>query len=125
MTKHQGHIDRKALFLALLAGICGNASWAALTSQHVAFSGFPIIAFLLAIYALYQNYLSKSSPQGTTAMAFGCFIVGILGYSALLKVELPDTGSNYFTLMVMLVVAFWVAHKSGITKPKAALEKNA
>lgn len=124
MTERQAKSKRKTLFLALLAGICGNASWVALTSHYVAFSAFPIIAFVLAVYCLLQERRLSQGGESTTGMAIGCFVVGILGYSALLKAQLPDMGSNYFTVILMLVIAFWVAHKSGITKPKmATIEK--
>lgn len=63
MNKEQIKAERKTLVLSLLAGLCGNATLAVLTSSAVAFSIFPVIAFALAVYCLYQEYLSKPMAE--------------------------------------------------------------
>lgn len=120
MNKEQVKAERKTLVLSLLAGLCGNATLAVLTSGAVSFSVFPVIAFGLAVYCLYQEYLSKPMAEGTPAIAFACFLVGAFGYSAFLRAQMPDMGSNYLPLIIVLALLIWVAYKLGITKPKSA-----
>ena len=45
----QNLIPKKPLLLALLVGICGDASLSALTEPAVPFSFFPMIALVLAL----------------------------------------------------------------------------
>ena len=125
MSKTPVRAERKTLILSLVAGFCGNAALAAMTSSYVVFSCFPIIAFLLAVYALYQEYLTKPMIDGAPAIATACFFVGVFGSSAFLRAEMPVIGSNYFPLMIMLVLLFWVVHKLGITKPKTVSDHQA
>ena len=122
MNKEQTKAERKTLVLALLAGLCGNATLAVFTSSAVAFSIFPVIAFALALYCLYQEYLSKPMAEGTPAIAFACFLVGAFGYSGFVRAQVPDMGSNYFQLIVSLSLIIWVAYKLGIMSPKSQSE---
>ncbi|MEH6534537.1 MAG: YijD family membrane protein [Photobacterium frigidiphilum] len=119
MEKEQVKAERKTLVLSLLAGLCGNATLAVLTSSYVTFSIFPVIAFGMALYCLYQEYLSKPMTEGTPAIAFSCFLVGAFGYSAFLRAQLPEMGSNFLPLMISLGLLFWVAYKMGIMKTPA------
>ena len=122
MNKEQTKAERKTLVLSLLAGLCGNATLAVFTSSAVAFSIFPVIAFALALYCLYQEYLSKPMAEGTPAIAFACFLVGAFGYSGFVRAQVPDMGSNYFQLIVSLSLIIWVAYKVGIMSPKSQSE---
>ncbi|MBC7003228.1 YijD family membrane protein [Photobacterium sp. BZF1] len=122
MNKEQTKAERKTLVLSLLAGLCGNATLAVFTSSAVAFSIFPVIAFALALYCLYQEYLSKPMAEGTPAIAFACFLVGAFGYSGFVRAQVPDMGSNYFQLIVSLSLIIWVAYKLGIMSPKSQSE---
>ncbi|KLV06130.1 MULTISPECIES: YijD family membrane protein [Photobacterium] len=125
MNKDQIKAERKTLVLSLLAGLCGNATLAVLTSSAVSFSVFPVIAFALAVYCLYQEYLSKPMAEGTPAIAFACFLVGAFGYSAFLRAQTPEMGSNFLPLMIALGLLFWVAYKLGIMKTKAEVQAEA
>ena len=122
MNKEQTKAERKTLVLSLLAGLCGSATLSVLTSSAVAFSIFPVIAFALALYCLYQEYLSKPMAEGTPAIAFACFLVGAFGYSGFVRAQVPDMGSNYFQLIVSLSLIIWVAYKLGIMSPKSQSE---
>ncbi|MDF4793411.1 DUF1422 family protein, partial [Vibrio parahaemolyticus] len=48
--------EKKTLILALVAGMCGDALLSWLTMSEVSFSIFPLIALVLAVQALYQEY---------------------------------------------------------------------
>ncbi|MCW8331051.1 YijD family membrane protein [Photobacterium sp. SDRW27] len=124
MDKEQVKAERKTLVLSLLAGLCGNATLAVLTSGAVSFSVFPVIAFGLAVYCLYQEYLSKPMSEGTPAIAFACFLVGAFGYSAFLRAQMPDMGSNFLPLMIALGLLFWVVYKLGIMKTSSQIAQS-
>ena len=69
------NIERKPLLLAFLTGLCGNATLATLTSAHVTFSIFPIIAFAFAISALWQAYIAGPMEGDTPRCALALFFV--------------------------------------------------
>ena len=49
--------EKKTLILALIAGMCGDALLSWVTMSEVSFSIFPLIALVLSVQALYQEYL--------------------------------------------------------------------
>ncbi|MCE2573561.1 YijD family membrane protein [Motilimonas eburnea] len=110
-------IERKPLLLAFLTGLCGNASLAALTSAHVNFSIFPIIAFVFAISALWQSYVEGPMAGDTPRCALAMFFIGALGYSSFLRAEFPDIGHNLIQIFLCLGLAFYVAVKMGFGQP--------
>lgn len=105
--------ERKFLLLAVVAGLCGSASLATLFVDSVAFSAFPIIAFVLAVYCFYQQHVKQPLTEGTPLIAFACFLVGAFGYSAFVRMQVPELGGNFFSIIVTMVLAFWVAFKMG------------
>lgn len=105
--------ERKFLLLAVVAGLCGSASLATLFVDSVAFSAFPIIAFVLAVYCFYQQHVNQPLTEGTPLIAFACFLVGAFGYSAFVRMQVPELGGNFFSIIVTMVLAFWVAFKMG------------
>jgi hypothetical protein len=124
MDKQQVKAERKTLILSLLAGICGNATLAVLTSSSVAFSVFPVLAFGFAVYCLYQEYLRKPMTEGTPVIATACFFVGAFGYSAFQRAATPEMGSNFLPLMIALALLFWISYKMGMTgKPNKSQDE--
>ncbi|CZF84993.1 Inner membrane protein YijD [Grimontia celer] len=103
--------ERKFLLLAVIAGLCGSASLATLFIDSVAFSVFPIIAFILAVYCFYQQHVTQPLTDGTPLIAFACFLVGAFGYSAFVRMQVPELGGNFFSIIVTMLLAFWVAFK--------------
>ncbi|MFD2179129.1 YijD family membrane protein [Veronia pacifica] len=108
------HSERKFLVLATLAGICGSASVATLFVSSVSFSFFPIIAFALAVYCFYQQHQNQPLTEGTPLIAFACFLVGAFGYSAFIRMQVPDLGSNFFSIIITMALGLWVCHKTGV-----------
>ncbi|WP_431224540.1 YijD family membrane protein [Serratia sp. L9] len=100
--------EKSTLLLALIAGLSINGSFAALFSSVVPFSAFPLIALVLAVYCLHQRYLSQPMPEGMPKLAAGCFLLGILGYSAVVRVEYPQIGSNFLPSILCVALVFWI-----------------
>ena len=119
MEKKQLKAERKTLVLSVITGICGYGTLVALFSSYVTFSIFPVLAFAMALYCLYQEYMRKPMAEGVPAIASACFFVGVFGYAAFLRAEYPDMGSNFIPLMITLALLFWVSYKMGITDKKA------
>ncbi|NRA85134.1 MAG: DUF1422 family protein, partial [Gammaproteobacteria bacterium] len=42
------------------------------------------------------------------------FLVGALSYSVSIRVVFPEIGSNFFPLMVCMVIVFFIFHKMGL-----------
>lgn len=120
MEQQQYKSERKFLLLAVLAGVCGSATLATLFVSNVAFSLFPIIAFILSIYCFYQLHVTQPLTEGTPLIAFACFLVGAFGYSAFIRMQMPDLGGNFFSLIVTMVLLFWVGFKLGVFSSKKA-----
>lgn len=109
---HQG-AERKTLVLALITGMSGDALLSWMTMSEVSFSIFPLIALVLAVQALYQEYLRNPVAEDIPLVSLACFFVGAFGHSAFLKAQYPDTGSNLLSLFIVLVLLLWIGKKLG------------
>ncbi|MCG3758227.1 YijD family membrane protein [Vibrio cincinnatiensis] len=112
MHNHQGS-DRKTLVLALITGMSGDALLSWMTMSEVSFSIFPLITLVLAVQALYQEYLRHPVAEDIPLVGLACFFVGAFGHSAFLKAQYPDTGSNLLSLLIVLVLLLWIGKKLG------------
>ncbi|MEQ9892935.1 YijD family membrane protein [Pectobacterium aroidearum] len=105
------HQEKGTLVLALIAGLSVNGAFAALFSSIVPFSIFPLIALVLSIYCLHQRYLHHSMPEGIPMLAAASFLLGLLIYSAIVRVEYPAIGSNFIPSILCVVLVFWIGLK--------------
>ncbi len=123
MSNETNQVDRgsekKTLVLAVIAGICGDAMLSWLTMSEVSFSIFPLIALVLAVQALYQEYLSKPVSEDIPLVGLACFFVGAFGHSAFVKAQYPEAGSNMFAIFVTLGLLAWIGKKLGFAGRKA------
>ncbi len=94
--------------MALIAGLSVNGSFASLFSSIVPFSVFPLVALVLSVYCLHQRYLNIEMPEGIPLLAAACFLLGLLLYSALVRVEYPQIGSNFLPSLLCVVLVFWI-----------------
>ncbi len=108
--------ERKTLILALIAGMCGDALLSWLTMSEVSFSIFPLIALVLSVQALYQEYLKKPVSEDIPLVSLACFFVGAFGHSAFIKAQYPDSGTNFFSIVIVLLLLAWVGYKLGFIK---------
>ncbi|CAH0524353.1 YijD family membrane protein [Vibrio hippocampi] len=104
---------QKTLVLAVIAGMCGNAMLSWFTISEVAFSIFPLIALVLSVQALYQEYLNNPVTEDVPLVGLAAFFVGAFGHSAFTKAQYPDAGSNFFSIIVVLLLLFWIGKKLG------------
>lgn len=112
--------DRSTLLLALVVGLSINGTFAALFNAVVPFSIFPIIALVLAVCCLHQRYQNRTMPVGLPGLSAACFILGVLLYSTVVRVEYPAIGSNFFPTILTVVVAFWIAYRMRNRKTDSA-----
>ncbi|MDE1350710.1 YijD family membrane protein [Vibrio aestuarianus] len=111
--------ERKTLVLAVVAGICGDSLLSWITMSDVSFSIFPVIALVLSVQALYQEYLRNPVAEDIPLVGLACFFVGAFGHSAFIKAQYPDAGSNFFAILVSLLLLLWVGKKLGfVGKPR-------
>lgn len=103
--------DKGTLLLALLAGLSINGTFSALFNAIVPFSMFPIIALGLSVWCLHRRYLNSAMPEGIPSLAAAFFLLGILVYSALVRAEYPDIGSNFIPTVLMVALVFWIVIK--------------
>ena len=122
MTEHPRR-EKGTLLLALIAGLSINGSFAALFSSVVPFSVFPLISLVLAVYCLHQRYLNRAMPQGMPSLAAACFMLGLLLYSAIVRAEYPQIGSNFLPAILAVALVFWIGVKlkarDTMAKPEA------
>ncbi len=108
--------EKGTLLLALVAGLSINGTFTALFSSVVPFSIFPLIALILSVYCLHQRYLNRAMPQGFPSVAAGCFLLGMLIYSAIVRAEYPVIGSNFLPSILSLVLIFWIIRRLSLLK---------
>ncbi|MBL4829117.1 MAG: YijD family membrane protein [Aliivibrio sp.] len=114
MQKEQINTERKTLVLAFIAGLSTSAIWASLTISEFTLSIFPIITLVLVIQNVYQEYLKEPMTEGTPQLSLACFFVGTFGYSAFVRAQYPEVGSNFLALVVTMVLVIWVGAKTGV-----------
>lgn len=107
----QSRRETGTLLLALITGLAINGSFNAIFSAFVPFSVFPLLTLILAVYCLHQRYLNFAMPQGLPVLASACFLLGILLYSAIVRVEHPAIGSNFVPSILSVVLVFWILFK--------------
>lgn len=110
-SEKQPHREMGTLLLALITGLAINGSFNTLFSGFVPFSVFPLLTLILAVYCLHQRYLNFAMPQGLPVLAGACFLLGILLYSAIVRVEHPAIGSNFVPSILSVVLVFWILFK--------------
>jgi hypothetical protein len=104
-------LDNSTLLLALLSGLSFNGSCAALFSAVVPFSIFPLISLVLAVYCLRERYHERSMSEGMPRLTLACFLLGIFAYSAVVRVQFPQIGSNLLPSIICVVLVVWIIFK--------------
>jgi pilus assembly protein TadC len=117
-TQSTGDSAKKTLILAVIVGMCSNSLLSALTTSEISFSIFPLIALVLAVQMLYQNYLRNPVAEELPLIGLACFFVGAFGYSAFVKAQYPESGSNFFAIVVTMLLLLWVGKKLGYIAKK-------
>ncbi len=105
--------EHKTLVLAVVSGMCSDALLSWITINEVSFSIFPIIALVLSVQALYQEYLRHPVAEDIPLVGLACFFVGAFGHSAFVKARYPEAGSNFFAIVVVLLLMVWIGKKLG------------
>ncbi|CNI17212.1 YijD family membrane protein [Yersinia pekkanenii] len=107
----QSRGETGTLLLALITGLAINGSFNTIFSTFVPFSVFPLLTLILAVYCLHQRYLNFAMSHGLPVLASACFLLGILLYSAIVRVEYPAIGSNFVPSILSVVLVFWILFK--------------
>lgn len=105
--------ERKTLILALIAGLCSDALLSWITMSSVPFSLFALIALVLSVQMLYQEYLTYPVAEEVPFVGLACFFVGAFGHSAFIKAQYPQEGSNFLSIVIVLLLIFWIGRKLG------------
>lgn len=100
--------DKGTLALAFITGLAINGSFSVLFNSFVPFSIFPLIALGLAAWCLHQRYLNRAMPDGMPSLAAAFFLLGILVYSAIVRADYPEIGSNFLPVVLMVALIFWI-----------------
>lgn len=108
--------DIKILIFSLIAGLSANALLSGLTMAEIELSIFPLLSCLLAFFCILQEYKARVIEGDIPLLTGASFIVGALSYSVCIRVIKPDIGSNFFPLIVCMVLIFWMCHKLGLFK---------
>ncbi|MFY2510342.1 YijD family membrane protein [Vibrio pectenicida] len=114
--------EKKTLVLALIAGMCGDALLSWMTMSEVPFSIFPLVALVLSVQALYQEYLRSPVSEDIPLVGLACFFVGAFGHSAFIKAQYPDAGSNFFAIVISLLLLLWIGKKLGFMERSTRAE---
>lgn len=74
-----------------------------------------------AVNCLHQRYLNRAMLDIAPKLAAACFLLGLLLYSTIMRVEHPQIGSNFLPSIVCVVLVFWIGFK---LKARKALGEN-
>lgn len=104
----QNSRDKGTLILTFITGLSIHGTFTALFSSYVPFSFFPLISLAMSVWYLHQRYLNRSMPEGMPSLAAGFFLLGIFLYSAIIRAQYPQIGSNFFPTLMMVCLVFWM-----------------
>ncbi|CBJ83366.1 putative membrane protein [Xenorhabdus bovienii str. Jollieti] len=113
--------DKSTMLLALIVGLATHGTFSAFFNSLVPFSIFPIIALVLSLYCLHHRYLNYPMADGLPKLVAGCFFLGIFIYSAIIRVEYPEIGSNFLPVVIDAALVFWIYRKIKGRKQQAIL----
>ncbi|AKM46473.1 MULTISPECIES: YijD family membrane protein [Edwardsiella] len=122
MRKHR--LDIGTLVLSAVAGLSISGSFSALFSSVVPFSVFPLIALVLSAYCLHQRYLHVAMPEGMPMLSSSCFLLGLLFYSTLIRVEYPAIGSNFLPSLLCVALVLWIGVRIKRQRGRAAQDRD-
>ncbi|GAD81373.1 YijD family membrane protein [Vibrio ezurae] len=105
--------DKKSLLLALICGMSVSSLFSTLSIPEHTFSIFPLICLILATQSIYQNYLNNPLNDDFPLLGIGSFFVGFFGHSAFIKAQYPEAGTNFFSIVVTLVLLVLIGRKLG------------
>lgn len=104
----QNRCEKGTLLLATIIGVALHGTYSTLFNPLVDLSVFPILSLLLAIYCLHQRYLHQAMTDGMPKLIFSFFLLGMFGYNAYMRTNNPDMGSNFFSSVVLVILALWI-----------------
>ncbi|MDR0219705.1 MAG: YijD family membrane protein [Enterobacteriaceae bacterium] len=116
--------DKSTMLLALIVGLATHGTFSAFFNLLVPFSIFPIIALALSLYCLHQRYLNYPMADGLPKLAIGCFFLGILAYHTIIRVEHPEIGSNFLSVVIGTALVFWIYRKIAGRRKQAMQSEN-
>lgn len=108
--------DLKILVFSLIAGLSANALLSGLTITQIELSIFPLLSCVFAFYCMLNEYKARAMEGDIPLLTGASFIVGALSYSVCIRVIKPEIGSNFFPLIVCMILIFWMCHKLGLFK---------
>ncbi|WP_205439021.1 YijD family membrane protein [Edwardsiella tarda] len=117
-------LDIGTLILSTVAGLSISGSFSALFSSVVPFSIFPLLALVLSAYCLHQRYLNVAMPEGMPMLSSSCFLLGLLFYSTLIRVEYPAIGSNFLPSLLCVVLVLWIGVRIKKQRDRIAQERD-
>ncbi|WP_370554693.1 YijD family membrane protein [Edwardsiella tarda] len=117
-------LDIGTLILSTVAGLSISGSFSALFSSVVPFSIFPLLALVLSAYCLHQRYLNVAMPEGMPMLSSSCFLLGLLFYSTLIRVEYPAIGSNFLPSLLCVVLVLWIGIRIKKQRDRIAQERD-
>lgn len=115
-------MDKKTLTLSFIAGLATNSILASMTQPLVSFSVFALLTLGLSAYILYQDWLAGRNADSSGWPAVGSFVVGILVYAVMLRLQYQEVGNILLPLLILLGLACWGAYKLLIENTDAAAE---
>lgn len=121
MTERNCH-EKGTLLLSFIIGVAVHGTFSTLFNSFVSFSIFPILALCLAVYCFHQRYLHHPIPEGLPKIVTGLFFLGLFAYNALLRVEHPEMGSNFFSSIIIVALVFWLYRSIKVRKEQCQIE---
>ncbi|WP_261816246.1 YijD family membrane protein [Vibrio gallicus] len=118
-TKESFSSDKKSLLFALISGMSISAFCASFTVPGFSFSIFPIICLVLSIQAIYQQYLKSPVTEDLPMLGLASLCIGFFGHSAFIKAQYPEAGTNFFAIIITMVLLIWIGNRLGYFSKKS------
>jgi hypothetical protein len=108
---NQPTISLKWLAYTYTIGLSLSACYAMLSKEQVHFSAFAFLTLFFAVTHFYSLYIKDADNEISIRPAWGAFFIGIFSYSAFIGTQYPELGSNFFSVMLTLILSIWLIYK--------------
>lgn len=106
------------LVLTLIIGASVNACFSMLFTANVQWTLFPWISLILSARLFHLSAFKVPLKDRSLLQLVAVFMLGMVGYSVLLRVEYPNLGNNFLPSLICLALMVYLVVSLGWHKAK-------
>jgi len=98
------------MLYSFIIGMSLTASFYMMTESAIPFSLFPLLTLFFSINHFYRIYMNQTKNEKVISTTWISFFIGVFFYAALTGAAYPELGSNFFSVMIALILGIWLIY---------------